>query len=392
MRKILSLLTILGIIFSCTNNDPSEEQDYFPTNIVINSQNGEIGEILTINGNGFLTNANYVVTFTENKIAAITEINSNNLKVEIPENAISGDISLTYNDHTEIIGTIEIINNTIINDLYIFHNSENKIAKVNIDNGNLIYLDTSINYQGETRGAVYHSSNNEYIAFENGNSPKLVRINLDDGSITNVGIPSSFFTNGTSFDDMVIDDNDNLYIYHKSENKIAKINIDNGNLTYLETNINYQGETRGAVYHSINNEYITFVNGSSPKLVRVNLDNGSITNVDIPSSFLTNGTSFDDMVIDDNDNLYIYHKSEYKIAKINIDNGNLTYTNTSVNYQGETRGAAYHPNNNEYIAFENGSSPKLVRVNLENESLISIDIPNSFLTNGTSFDDFIITK
>jgi len=298
MKKILSLLTILGIILSCSNDDSTEQQqEHFPTNIAINSQNGESGEIITINGSGFLASENYIVTFTENEIATITEINSNYLKVEIPENAISGSISLTFNNQTEIIGTIEIINNAIINDLYIYHNSENKIAKINIENGNLTYIDTNVNYQGETRGAVYHSSNNEYIAFENGSSPKLVRINLDNGNLTNVDIPSSFLTNGTSFDDLVIDDNDNLYIYHYSENKIAKINIENGNLTYIDTNVNYQGETRGAVYHSNNNEYITFENGSSPKLVRINLDNGNLTNVDIPNSFLTNGTSFDDFII-----------------------------------------------------------------------------------------------
>ncbi|WP_179347814.1 IPT/TIG domain-containing protein [Winogradskyella pacifica] len=392
MKKLINLLLILGIMLSCSNDDSTEsqQQNEFPTNITITPHNAEIGDILTINGNGFLTNENYTIKFTENLTATIIEINSNFIKVEIPENTISGDISLTFNNQTEIIGSIEIINNTIINDLYIYHDSENKIAKINIDDGNLSYIGTNINIQGETRGAVYHSNNNEYIVFVNSNSPKIVRINLDNGNTTNITIPNSFLTNGTSFDDLIIDDNDNLYIYHYSENKIAKINIDNGNLTYIGTNINIQGETRGAAYHSTNNEYIVFVNSNSPKIVRINLDNGNTTNITIPNSFLTNGTSFDDLIIDDNDNLYIYHYSENKIAKIDIDNGNLTYIGTNINLQGETRGAVYHSNNNEYIVFENSSSPKIIRINLDNGNTTNITIPNSFLINGTSFDDLII--
>ena len=97
---------------------------------------------------------------------------------------------------------------------------------------------------------------------------------------------------------MVIDNNNNLYIFHDSENKLAKIDLTTGNLTYIGNNINYGINTRNAVYHSANNEYIGFENDfTSPSLVRINLDNGSTSTVTIPSSFLVNGADFSDLVI-----------------------------------------------------------------------------------------------
>ncbi|MCT7905262.1 MAG: IPT/TIG domain-containing protein [Candidatus Ornithobacterium hominis] len=302
MRKILSLLTIFVIVSSCSSDDSTEQQqNEFPTNIEITSLSAEIGEIITINGNGFLSNETYTVTFTENQIATITEINNNYLKVEVPENAASGNITLTFNNQTEIIGNIEILNNSV-NEIYIFHNSENKLAKIDLTTGNLTYIGNNINYGINTRNAVYHSENNEYIGFENGfTSPSLVRINLDNGSASTVTIPSSFLVNGADFSDLIIDNNNNLYIFHNSENKLAKIDLTTGNLTYIGNNINYGINTRNAVYHSGNNEYIGFENDfTSPSLVRINLDNGSTSTVTIPSSFLVNGADFSDLIITEN--------------------------------------------------------------------------------------------
>ena len=68
MRKILSLLTIFVIVSSCSSDDSSEQQqNEFPINIEITSQSAEIGEIITINGNGFSSNETYIVTFSENQ-------------------------------------------------------------------------------------------------------------------------------------------------------------------------------------------------------------------------------------------------------------------------------------------------------------------------------------
>jgi hypothetical protein len=92
MRKILTLLILLNLIVSCSEDDSTNEQQIaeFPTNITLSSQTVEIGDVLTINGNGFSPNETYIITFAENEVAEIIEINDNYLNVEVPENAISG--------------------------------------------------------------------------------------------------------------------------------------------------------------------------------------------------------------------------------------------------------------------------------------------------------------
>ncbi len=101
MRKILGLLLLFSFVISCSEDDTPDtpagpNNTEFPTNISLSTQTIENGGILTINGTGFLVTENYIVTFSENVIGNITEINATNLKVEVPQNAVSGNITLTY--------------------------------------------------------------------------------------------------------------------------------------------------------------------------------------------------------------------------------------------------------------------------------------------------------
>jgi hypothetical protein len=195
MRKILNLVTILLITFSCSNDDSTEpqQQNEFPTNITTSSQTAEIGEIITINGNGFLTNGTYTVTFTENKVSQIIEINSNYLKVEVPENAVSGDITLSFNNQTETIGNIIIPNSN----LYLFkrnyenNNDQVSLVKYDLDNstetivyslGNDFDQNSSLSsYDGIN--SVFLPSKNEIITLDTGNN-SLLRVNISDGTET----------------------------------------------------------------------------------------------------------------------------------------------------------------------------------------------------------------
>lgn len=400
MRKTLSLLVAFVILVSCSEKDTIEPpvQQEFPSNITIpDAQSAKAGEILTINGSGFSTNETYVVTFAENEVGTIKEVNTNYLKVEIPENAVSGDIKLTVNNETKVIGSIDIVIEPIpvVNDVYVFHDSENKLAKIDLETGNLTYLGENISYGANTRGAVFHKTNNEYIGFENGfTTVEIVRISVADGSANTVTIPGSFLTNGADFSDLIIDNDDNVYIFHDSENKLAKIDLETGNLTYVGENINYGANTRGAVYHKTNNEYIGFENDfTSPKLVRINLADGTASSVTIPSSFLTNGADFSDLVIDNEDNVYIFHNSENKLAKIDVNSGELTYIGSNISYGANSIGAIYNSSNNEYLGLENdATSAKLVTINITDGTTSTVTIPSSFLTNGTDFSDLIITR
>jgi predicted chitinase len=279
---------------------PDDQQtSKFPVNIELSSKAARIGDTITITGSGFSATETYVVTFTKDIVGDITEGTNSFLKVIVPENAETGNISLTFSTQTEIVGSIEIVRSKPKNEIYVFHDSESKLARIDPETGSLTYIGNNINYGVNTRGAVYHSENNEYIGFENDfSSPHLIRISIENGAVIQTTIPNSYLTNGSDFSDLMINDNNEVYIFHDSESKLAKIDVETGDLTYIGSNINYGANTRGAVYHSGNNEYIGFERGFSfPHLIRISIENGAVIQTTIPNSYLTNGIDFSDIII-----------------------------------------------------------------------------------------------
>lgn len=398
MKKIYLLACLSIVLFDCSSDDSSpgmEGETLEPTVENISTANATAGDIITINGKNFDPAETYIVKFNDIE-GDITEIQPSFLKVQVPENATSGDITLTANGKTTVVGTITIAPQTPMAGVFIFQQGVDKIAQINIENGNLTYVGENIQYGINTRGAVVHAKNNEYLGFENsiGGSPNLVRVNLETGTTTYVPIPSSFLSNGSDFDDLTIDNNDNLYIFHFSEKKLAKINIETGDLTYIGADINYGVNTRGAVIHNTNNEYIGFeVVDMQVYLLRINLDNGDVTTVDIPQSFLTSGSDFSDLAIDTEDNLYIFHDSVNKLAKIDVSTGNLTYIGENIDYGRNTLGAVIDSKTKEYIGFEyDFVQPYFMRINLETGASTKIVIPNEFLPDNFDFDDLALRK
>ncbi len=89
------------------------------------------------------------------------------------------------------------------------------------------------------------------------------------------------------FSGLTIDNDGEVYIFNETANKLAKLNIENGELTYI-TNFAIGGTNVGAVYHSINNEYISFENNGDPNFVRVNLTNKEVNYQVITSNLVGN--------------------------------------------------------------------------------------------------------
>ncbi|GAA4279408.1 IPT/TIG domain-containing protein [Aquimarina mytili] len=393
MKNIYLIALLSVLIYSCSSDDSApniETLTQLPTIESVSTTTATAGDIITITGKNFDPNKTYVVKFNEVE-GTVTELAPTFLKAQVPDEATSGDITLTVDGQTTVVGSIEI--NTT--DIFVFHSSAKKLAKIDVTTANFTYIGENIDYGTNTRGAVIHSTNNEYIGFENDfTQPYIVRINLETGTTTNVSIPTSFLTVGTDFDDTAVDKDDNVYIFHNSAKKLAKIDVVTGNLTYLGENIDYGANTRGAIIHKQNNEYIGFENDfTQPYLVRINLENGNVTNVSIPTSFLADGIDFSDITVDENDNIYIFHDSVKKLAKIDVVTGNLTYIGENIDYGRNSLGAVIHAQNNEYFGFEdNFGEPYTARINLDTGAVINTPIPNSFLTVGKDFDDIAIKR
>ncbi len=91
--------TIFPVIESIYNSDGTDEIS--PKDIIV------------IYGSGFDTDGTYVITFSNNVQGTITEIGEEFIKVEVPEGAVSGDITLEYEGVMKTIGDLVIVPNPI---------------------------------------------------------------------------------------------------------------------------------------------------------------------------------------------------------------------------------------------------------------------------------------
>ncbi|MEM9078268.1 MAG: IPT/TIG domain-containing protein [Bacteroidota bacterium] len=376
----------------------------FPTIENLPEDSFSAGDILTISGSNFDPTANYIIVFAEDITAEVIEVTENSIQVKVPEGTVSGEITLTFNEETKSLGTVIIDASA---QFYVFEYTENRLAQVDIDTGEITFIGSDIPYGSNTRNAVIQE--NKYVGFQMQNSqnetePNIVSIDLETGSFE--VIPIIGVENSSGFDDFIVDSNGRFYIFHDSNiHRLAEVDLNSGELAYIgeSVNLNYGSNTRGAVYHKSNNEYIGFAIENEnfenePHLERFNLDTGETITINIPESFLSEGGDFTDLAISSTDELYIFHDSVNKLAKIDIETGELTYleNQTSENTYGlNTRGAIIYEN--QYIGFEMldqdfNTAPNIVSLDLETGEVDVVAIVTDNLPESINLTDFVIKR
>lgn len=296
MRKILSLLTIFVIVSSCSSDDSTElQQNEFPTNIEITTQSAEVGEVITINGNGFLTNETYTVTFAENKIAEIIEINTSYLNVEVPENAVSGSITLTFNNQTETIGTIEI-NQQISTRIFGYVNYD-KIVEINPNDGSEIGTIATLGSE-YANNFVFSEQNNEIIFNQN---DQTLKANVQTGNISTL--------NNSVYERLIISNSQNRLFAYIAYDKIIEIDINNGSEigTIATLGSDYADNF---VLSEQNNEIIFNQNDQTKK---ANIETGLISSL--------SNSDYENLIISKNENRLFAYIAYDKIIEIDINNG-----------------------------------------------------------------------
>ena len=115
--KIFLTLSCMGVIVSCSKDEPAParvkeqptpQQTKFPTVKNFSAQEVTVGDIITIEGENFVPSQTYTITFNGVK-GTIKEVTSNHLKVEIPEEATSGEVILSSNETSKSIGRLTIL-------------------------------------------------------------------------------------------------------------------------------------------------------------------------------------------------------------------------------------------------------------------------------------------
>ncbi|OJJ21076.1 hypothetical protein BKI52_10925 [marine bacterium AO1-C] len=355
------------------------------------------GEDFTITGSNFIETETYSVAFNGVK-AEIVSITKTELKVKVPSNITSGDITLEHDGKVFTVGSFKVASSSVY--IFQYDSDVRKLAEINLETGELSYITESIDFGFNTRGIVYNKVNDEFIGFdfENYQKPFIIRIKPDGTTSGKVYIKDTFLNSGTgNFDDLVVDDNGKVYIFQYDSNvkKLAEINLETGDLTYITNSIDYGTNTRGMVYSKARNEFIgfDFDSNSKPFVIKIKPDGTTSEKVYIKDAFLSSGTgNFDDLVIDNNGKVYIfqYDSNVKKLAEINVDTGDLTYITGSIDYGTNTRGMVFSEINNEFIGFDFDTNFKAFFVRIKPDGTTSEKV--YIKGTGGNFSDLVIRE
>jgi hypothetical protein len=304
MRKILTLLILFNLVISCSDDDTSDGQQgsEFPTNISLSTQTVNIGDILTINGNGFLTNETYIVTFTDNVVGNITEVNSDNLKVEVPSNAISGNITLTFNNETNVIGNLTV-NAPFSARLFAYKDqiTPSQIVEIDKVTGNEISVIADINHSNYLADFNFDSSTNEIICdYSDNNVTYLYKINVDTGQTTSV---QSNPTTGR-YENWIMSDDNRLFAYKDqiTPSQIVEIDKMTGNEIGVIANVNHGNYLSNFNFDTSTNEIICdYTDNNDTFLYKININSGQTNSINTNTQFV-----YENWIMSDDNRLFAY--------------------------------------------------------------------------------------
>ena len=267
----------MGVIVSCSKDEPAPapakeqptpQQTNFPTVKNFSAQEVTIGDIITIEGENFVPSQTYTITFNGVK-GTIKEVTSNHLKVEIPEEATSGEVILSSNETSKSIGRLTILPKPSVLYAYVAYS---KIVKLDLQTGKEMetiaevgndYL-SHIRFSKSTNEIIGQQSKYNEKTFKNDYS--FFRLNLTTKQI--VKVPFNGY-------ERLIVANDDLYAY-VAYNKIVKLDLQTGKEleTIAEIGKNYLSYIQ---YSKSTNDIIGLQSGTEKSLFKLNLKTKQIT-------------------------------------------------------------------------------------------------------------------
>ncbi|MDO5106595.1 hypothetical protein [Capnocytophaga sp.] len=334
----------------------------------------------------------------------IVEITDKYLKVEVPQKAVSGEVTLTFNGQTKVVATIKIqreyelyayrrnyadLNNYIKELVKIDKNTGSQSTVANLDIEDIYF-----------RNLIFDEQEKSIIGLTKmvSQNAVLVKVNLETGK--NTKIPLSDITT-IDFRELVKDNKGNFYSHRRNYTddnnyltQLVKININTGNqsvVANLDIDKNYFTDL---VFNEQENNVIGLVrkqsNGSI--LLKVNLETGKNTKIPLSN---TSSIDFDGLVKDNKGNFYAYRRDytnmdNYitQLVKIDISTGHQSVV-TNLDIEGSYfTDLVFDEQENSIIGFTKGQSnhTTLLKVNLETGKSTKIALLN---VNTSNFDGLV---
>ena len=366
--KIFLTLFCMGVIFSCSKDEPASaptkeqptpQQPNFPTIKNFSAQEVTVGDVITIEGENFNPSQTYTITFNGVK-GTIKEVTSNHLKVEIPEEATSGEVILSSNEISKSIGRLTILPKPSVLYAYVAYS---KIVKLDLQTGKELETIAEIGREYLGRGIYYLKSTNEIIGIQSRNSEyNLFKLNLTTKEITK--LPCSHY-------EKLIIANNEPYAYDLNNRKIVKLDLQTGKEieTIAEVGRNYlnhiQFLPKTNEIIGLQSEYNSETSENVYTFFRLNLVTKEI--------IIKPCNRYEDFIVA-NDDLYAY-VSYNKIVKLNIQTGEELETIAEIgrDYLAHIQ---FSKSTNEIIGLQSGTEKNLFKLNLKTKQVSKTPIKN----------------
>ena len=423
MRNFLALLLITVFAFSCSDNESGIEDqgtniEEFPETTGVTATTSAVGDVIQINGTDFLVDGDYVVTFNGSQVGTIVEIAETFIKVEIPKNATSGAISLTFDGETQVVGTIEI-EEAIKSRL--FASGNDKIVELDIETGAEIktileggYAYDVVFYE-DADEIIFRMSNVEVVdgvivldevieevptnVIQEETDSEIVDIPVivENEKTLKVNVNTGYVTvlNTTRYEDLIISNSQNRLFGYVAYDKIVEIDIETGDEigtiaelgSVYANNFVFQEETGEIIFNQSVGAVIidTDIETNDTteiidipviiednKTLKLNITTGGIT--------ILNTTDYEDLIISNVQNKLFAHVAYKEIVELDITTGSEIRSIFDLNEN-------YHTN---YV------------INEQENTIVCSDFTNSYqidITTGVIstlssvyYEDFIISN
>ena len=358
----------MGVIVSCSKDEPAPaptkeqstpQQPNFPTIKNFSAQEVTVGDVITIEGENFNPSQTYTITFNGVK-GTIKEVTSNHLKVEIPEEATSGEVILSSNEISKSIGRLTILPKPSVLYAYVAYS---KIVKLDLQTGKELETIAEIGREYLGRGIYYLKSTNEIIGIQSRNSEyNLFKLNLTTKEI--IKLPCSHY-------EKLIIANNEPYAYDLNNRKIVKLDLQTGKEieTIAEVGRNYlnhiQFLPKTNEIIGLQSEYNSETSENVYTFFRLNLVTKEI--------IIKPCNRYEDFIVA-NDDLYAY-VSYNKIVKLNIQTGEELETIAEIgrDYLAHIQ---FSKSTNEIIGLQSGTEKNLFKLNLKTKQVSKTPIKN----------------
>jgi len=290
------LLTLLAIFSSCSNNDDnpnevpnpiiSEKAYAYNGNIqkliefdLSNGQELEVSETFQVFDNSFfpkyLPSQNLIIGIDANFNSSSIQYEPRLVKINLENGTVEFVNLMVANNYGEIV----VANNKV----YAYSGNVDKIVEINIADGSETEISNTFipfddyfipEFNSQTNEIIGRANN--YNSTTNQNEPRLIKINVSDGNVSYLEL------NSNDYSDIVIG-NGNTYVLNNILNKMVEINLADGSENEVSNTISvFDGHFVPSYIKSTNE--IVGIDDENNKLIKVKLENGEVTYINLSNS------------------------------------------------------------------------------------------------------------